>query len=133
MKRIALLAGAAIFSVNNLCAQTEPADSSVNKLLGRFPAYDSAQFSANMKALAAMGQYGLAQLTLASADSDTGRATNAQYAVNAFSRYLTEKDYSSMKPWAVTTYVKALESIHGNDAKAFVIRQLQVTGNDEAA
>ncbi len=63
-----------------------------------------------------------------------GKGSNAQmdYALSGLSHYVMAKGQESARATVSKAYVKALQSVSERETKAFLMRQLQIVGGDEA-
>ncbi|MDD4514385.1 family 16 glycoside hydrolase [Massilibacteroides sp.] len=63
-----------------------------------------------------------------------GKGSNAQvdYALSGLSHYVMAKGQESARLAVANAYIKALERVQERETKAFIIRQLQIVGENEA-
>jgi HEAT repeat protein len=101
-------------------------------LLAQLPAKDAKQLEATMNAIAGMGESGLAEMAAMLAAPAKGDNTGLEYAIGGFSYYVTQKGKEDWRQMAARAYCRALEKTADQENKAFIIRQLQMVGKDEA-
>lgn len=106
--------------------------SQVHDLLSQMPAPDQQTLQQDMQQVAALGAEGLSTLAALVRSDDGGVDSTVRYAVGSFSFAATQPGKEAWRSMSVTAYCNALHEVAGREAKAFLIRQLQITGNDEA-
>lgn len=100
-------------------------------VLARFPAPDKAQYDANVQQLQNLGEGGLKQLLGMLSATGKGDNTSLEYAIAAYSSSVMQgkqRDRST----AINIYCDALKQQEDVMNKEFIIRQLQLVGNDDA-
>jgi HEAT repeat protein len=135
MKKIYLLLGICL-----LCAVTLQAQYSTNRttktivadIWAQMPSQQSSQYNTMMKDLASAGEEGV--LLLIKMIDTTGENSNAQveYALSGLSHYVSTEDQTTNRMVVSNAYIKALDMVSDREVKAFIIRQLQIVGKDEA-
>ena len=125
-----------LFAFTNVRAQAQADQrtltTKIADLLARVPSPNAEQLGKNMQAIAEMGELGLEEMSTMLAAPGKGDNTALQYALAGFSYYATKTGNKGLKDWSVTAYGKALDKISDKENKAFIIRQLEVVGNDHA-
>ncbi len=122
------------FLIGNLQAQTDQRTTStrIADILAKMPAGDPVQLAAMMHQMEALGADGLVQMSSALAAPGKRDNTKTEYAINSFSYYATGKGNQSLRDRCADAYVQALAKTGDDENKAFLIRQLEITGNDKA-
>ena len=101
-------------------------------LLARMPAQDKKSLNIAMESIAAIGEDGLTTLTGMLAAPNKGDNTKLEYAIANYSYYTTSKGNEALRKRAVQSYLTALANKADKETKAFIIRQLEITGTDDA-
>ena len=101
-------------------------------LLAMMPAQNKEEFQKNLENTAALGEDGLTEMTLMLQAPGTGDNTHVEYALASYSYYTTRSGNETLRSAATRAFVKALDKTADKESKAFIIRQLQITGNDDA-
>jgi len=114
-----------------------PADQRTNTtkiadLLARMPAQGSDVFQASMESIGSLGEKGLTEMALMLAAPGKGDNTALEYALGSYSYYTTGKGREALRSAAVSSDLAALEKTSAPENKAFLIRQLSITGTDNA-
>jgi HEAT repeat protein len=104
----------------------------INHLLLYLPAPDGQKLDAAMEVMAALGGQGLEQMAVGLTGPGKGDNTALEYALSGFSHYVTKPGNDSLKSRTVNAYGQALSQISDKENKAFIIRQLEIVGNDDA-
>ncbi|MDP4130554.1 MAG: DUF1080 domain-containing protein [Bacteroidota bacterium] len=121
---------------NAISAQAQPDQRTLNTkiadLLARIPAQNAEQTDKSMQVIADMGQQGLEEMSAMLAAPGKGDNTALQYAIAGFSYYAARPKNEALRNWSVNAYVNALNKISDKENKAFIIRQLEIVGNDHA-
>lgn len=136
MKRIAyillcaLLLGTAAVSAQGPAGKT--AATVVADVLTRMPAQDVESFNAQMKELASTGEAGVLQL--AGMMNPPGKGSNArvEYALSGLSHWVSTRGNEAGRLVVSNAYIKALAAATDREVKAFIIRELQLIGGNEA-
>lgn len=120
-----------------LCTLAQSSDkrtvsTKIADVLAKFPANDKSQYEANVKQLQSLGEEGLQQLLQMFTETGKGDNTALEYAISAYSSSVMKKGNASDRKTAVTGYCNALQSLSDIMNKEFIIRQLQLIGNDDA-
>jgi hypothetical protein len=147
MKRIAyillcaLLAGAAV-SVQvqaqaQLQAQETPhgrtANTIVADVLAQMPTADAARFDEQMAALASTGEAGVLQLVgMMTPPAEGAHNARIEYALSGLSHWVSAPGREAQRLVVSNAYLKALAAASDREVKAFIIRELQLIGGQEA-
>ncbi|MDR0748866.1 MAG: DUF1080 domain-containing protein [Tannerellaceae bacterium] len=126
------------FSILFLCASVLLAQSTrtvqtiVADVLAQMPAGNQTGYNKQTGDLASTGEDGI--LLLVKMINPPGQGSNAavDYALSALSLYVTENGRENARLTTANAYIKALDMVSERETKAFIIRQLQVTGKDES-
>src|ERR1700712_4494209 len=103
-----------------------PADS----LLARMPAQSKAEMDKYMKEMADLGPAGWK--TVEKKLNDTSDITAVEYLLSAFSYYVAAPGQGTLRAALVKTYLSALPGTKTNERKAFLLRQIEITGAAES-
>lgn len=134
MKRIYISISTLLLCGNLLFAQA-PANRTAKTVaadvLAQMPATKQAAYNKQIKELVIAGED--AVLTLADMINAPGKGSNAQvdYALSGLSYYVMAKGEENARQVVAKAYMKALEQVGERETKAFIIRQLQIVGQDE--
>ncbi len=104
----------------------------VADLLAQLPAKNSEQLTASMDEVAAMGKNGLLQMTDMLAAPGKGNNTGLEYALGGFSFYVSQAGREDWRKMSVEAYCQSLQKATDEEVKAFLIRQLQLVGKNDA-
>lgn len=120
-----LLFGSALMAQSpaNRTAKTIVAD-----VLAQMPAQKQAEYNKLIGELKGTGEEGVLMLA-----GKLGEGSNAQveYALSGLTHFVMAKNEESSRSVVANAYVKALDKVSSREAKAFIIRQLQVIGKGE--
>lgn len=135
MKKIFLPVAAILLSGNVLMAQSpsnRTAKTIATDVLAQMPANQQNAYNKLISDLASTGEAGA--LLLIDMINAPGKGTNApvDYALSGLSHFVMAKGEESSRQTVANAYVKALDKVTEREAKAFIIRQLQICGKDEA-
>ena len=101
-------------------------------VLAQLPAEDLEQYRATMREIGAMGQEGILALTEMLVDPELGNNTNIEYALGGFSYYVTQPEMEGLRQMSAEAYCEALAQTENLNNKAFIMRQLEMVGQDDA-
>ncbi|MBF9255458.1 DUF1080 domain-containing protein [Pontibacter sp. 172403-2] len=136
MKRIVLLLIAVVSLSAAAVAQREndqrTLTTKIADLLAQMPAKDSAQLSADMNEIAGMGKEGLVEMAAMLTAPGKGDNTGLEYAMGGFSYYVSQPGREEWRQMSVDAYCQALQRADNEENKAFLIRQLEMVGKDDA-
>lgn len=121
--------------VTTTLAQTpgpHAASSPIADLLSHLPAQNRNELDATMQKIPALGEDGLTELALRLAPGGGADNTGIEYALAGYSRHVTQPGKEALRATATRAYSQALEKITDKENKAFIIRQLAITGKDDA-
>jgi hypothetical protein len=100
-------------------------------VLAKFPAADKKQYDTNVEQLQALGTEGLQQMLSMISPEGKGDNTALEYAVSAYSSSVMHGKQSGRKD-AIAAYCNALTHLKDESNLTFIVRQLQLVGNDES-
>ena len=135
MKKIIIsISCALLFCSNMLMAQmpgNRTAQTIIADALAQMPAQSQDTYQELIKDLCSTGEEGV--LTLVKMMNAPGKGSNAQvdYALSGMSHYATGEGMSAIRKTLESAYIKALDLKDEPEIKAFIIRQLQVVGQDD--
>ncbi|WP_099462970.1 DUF1080 domain-containing protein [Parabacteroides provencensis] len=100
-------------------------------VLAQMPAAQQAEYNKLIGDLSAAGED--AVMTLVDMINAPGKGSNAKvdYALSGLSHYVMAKGNENSRLVTANAYLKALDKVSDREAKAFIIRQLQIIGKDE--
>jgi HEAT repeat protein len=112
--------------------RSQQSDSHISAILDKEPANNAAGLNANAIATAQLGEDGI--VNMLNMLQPTGQADNTKVfdAISGFSFYVTQNGKETWRIMAVRAYSKALSIVNDKENQAFIISQLQITGNDDA-
>lgn len=99
-------------------------------LLAKTPAEEAVQLKANAAAFADLGEQGIVELVKRL--NEGGDNTKLHYAINGFAYAATEAGKEAWRALAVKAYSTALPQLTNDEAKLFIISQLEHVGKDDA-
>jgi HEAT repeat protein len=100
-------------------------------LLNRFPADEKSILENNMQQMASLGREGITEMALML--SEGGDNEKLEYALSGFAFYASEPDRSDLARMTVQAFGKAIDQLDYVEGQAFLIRQLQWVGKEDAA
>jgi HEAT repeat protein len=101
-------------------------------LLAELPAKDQEHLTASMGEMAAMGKDGLVEMAGMLSAPGKGDNSKLEYALGGFSYYVMQSEREDWRKMSVDAYCQSLSKVTDAENKAFLIRQLQMVGKDEA-
>lgn len=134
MKKIYSLIGILLFCSAAVFAQypsNRTAKTIVADVLAQMPAQKTKQYYTQIKDLASAGEEGVLQLIKMMNAPGKGSNANVEYALSGLSHYVSEGNPNERLVIA-NGYIKALDMVTDREIKAFIIRQLEIAGKDEA-
>lgn len=102
----------------------------VADVLAQMPARNEEVFNSRLKDLSSTGEDGVLQLVQMMAVS--GNISAVEYALSGLSHYVSADGREQERLITSNAYLKALDQVTDREIRAFVIRQLEVIGKDEA-
>lgn len=108
------------------------AQSAVADLLAKLPAQNAADFDAVMADLVKLGPPAILELGAMMLPPGAGDNTSAEFALNGLANYVMRPGAENERKMAAEALLQALHAAADNDVKAFLIRQLQIAGREEA-
>jgi len=102
-------------------------------LLAQMPAKDSIAFTTAMKQMAALEEKGLVNIAVTLAPPGKGDNTHAEYAINGFSYYVTQPGRENWRKMSERAMCEALTKMEDKINKTFIISQLQIVAQSDAA
>lgn len=133
MKKIAYIILSCLLSSSFLFAQTNRTVTTiVADVLAQIPAQNSQNYNKQMADLASTGEEGV--LLLVSYMNPPGEQSNAmtEYTLSGLTAYVMEAGREKERLTVANAYVRALDQTDERETKAFLVRQLQLCGRDEA-
>lgn len=135
MKKVYISIASLLLCGSMLMAQA-PANRTANTVsadvLAQMPADTQAKYNQLINDLSAAGED--AVLMLVDMMNAPGKGSNAQvdYALSGLSHYVMAKGNESARLVTANAYLKALDKVSERETKAFIIRQLQLIGQEES-
>lgn len=111
----------------NRTAKTIVAD-----VLAQMPAQKSESYNNQLKDLSSTGEEGVLQLIKMMNTPGNGSNSEVEYALSGLSHYVSAQGQEALRLTTSNAYIKALDMVTDREIKAFIIRQLEVIGKDEA-
>lgn len=135
MKKIYSLLGVFLFCSVMTFAQypaNRTAKTIVADVLAQMPAQQTEQYYTQVKDLASTGEEGV--LLLVKMMNPLGKGANSQveFALSGLSHYVSAEGMGDKRQVVSGAYIKALDMVSDREIKAFIIRQLELIGKDEA-
>ena len=110
----------------NRTAKTTAAD-----VLAQMPAAKQAEYNKLISDLGSTGEEGVLMLVNMINAPGKGSNANVDYALSGLTHYVMAKGEEKARLTTANAYLKALEMVNERETKAFIIRQLQILGEDE--
>jgi len=104
----------------------------VADVLAQMPAQYPDQYNTQIEDLASAGEEGVLQLVKMMNPSGKGSNAQVEYALSGLSHYVSAEGQEPSRLIVSKAYIKALDMLTDREIKAFIIRQLEITGKDEA-
>jgi HEAT repeat protein len=101
-------------------------------LLAQLPAPDITSLQATMAVMAELGEEGLLRMAGMLTPPEKGNDALVRYAIGSFSKFVTVPGRESDRALAQQSWCRAMEATGEPEVRAFLIAQLQQTGNDQA-
>jgi len=111
----------------NRTAQTIVAD-----VLAQMPAQETDRYNTLMNDLATAGEEAVFQLVKMMNAPGKGSNAQVEFALSGLSHFVSAEDKEVQRLKISNAYIKALDMVSDREIKAFIIRQLQIAGKDEA-
>lgn len=111
----------------NRTAKTIVAD-----VLAQMPAQKGESYNDQFKDLSSTGEEGVFQLVRMMNTPGNGSNSQVEYALGGLSDYVSAPGLEPLRLTTSNAYVKALDMVVDREIKAFIIRQLEIIGSDEA-
>ncbi|NDV78833.1 HEAT repeat domain-containing protein [Dysgonomonas sp. 511] len=124
---IMLICSAMVFAQDKQAVQT-----TIDGILAEMPAQKGDSYNQLMKQLAATGEEGVIQLVKRLHPPGQGSNAAVEYVLSGLSHYITGLKVDMPRMTVATGYTKALDQVSDREIKAFVIRQLEITGREES-
>ena len=135
-KRIPVLLIALLLSSYAAMAQGETISGSlqskIENLLAELPAEDMEEFKASMNEVAALGEEGLVKMAGMLSPPDIGDNSKLEYALGGFSYFVSQPAREDLRLMTVKAFCHALENVSNDENKAFLIRQFEMIGKNDA-
>lgn len=120
-----------LFAINSSFAQDKrTVETKVADLLAQLPANDLKYTDKLMDDMLALGDTGIRQICNMIIPAGTGDDTRARFAVESFSRFLSQKGKETHKPMWEKICIDYAVSGKDNGVKDFFIKQLQIIGGE---
>lgn len=135
MKKIYSLISLFLFISVFVSAQTHinrTAKTIVADVLAQMPAQKSESYNNQLKDLSSTGEEGVLQLIKMMNTPGNGSNSEVEYALSGLSHYVSAQGQEALRLTTSNAYIKALDMVTDREIKAFIIRQLEVIGKDEA-
>lgn len=133
MKKV-FISVAALLCAGILFAQT-PANRTtktvVADVLAQMPVAKQAEYDKLMGELSSVGEDGVLMLIKRINSPGKGSNANVEYALSGLTHYVAANGKEEVRKVISNAYLKALEQTDERETKAFIIRQLQILGQDE--
>ncbi len=104
----------------------------ITDILSTMPAQTTDQLNKGMEQIAGLGGNGLVKMIGMLSAPGKGDNSALQFAIGSYSAYVTKQGREQQRATAVQSYCSAIDKLTDNWNKEFIIRQLQVTGKDDA-
>jgi HEAT repeat protein len=134
MKKIYSFLGVFLLAAATLAAQS-PENRTTQTfsvdVLAQMPADTQEKYNQLMKDLEEAGEKAVAILVGMILPPGQGSNAPMDYALSGLTHYVASKGSADARTVIAGAYAKALESVTEREAKAFIIRQLQIIGGDE--
>ncbi|KAA6324974.1 hypothetical protein EZS27_025759, partial [termite gut metagenome] len=135
MKKIYLLLSLLLAFVPTMRAQyssNRTATTIVADVLAQMPAQSQEVYNKMMSDLSTAGEEGVFQLLKAMNAPGKGNNSQVEYALSGLSHYVSVQGREAERLATSRAYIKALSMVSDSEVKAFIIRQLEIMGKDEA-
>ncbi len=103
----------------------------VADVLAQMPAQQQAEYNKLINDLSAAGEEGVLMLINKIKAPGQGSNSNVDYALSGLTHYVMAKGEEKARLITANAYVKALDMVNDREIKAFIIRQIQMIGQDE--
>ncbi len=108
------------------------AQSSVAGLLAKLPAQTAADMEAVMADLVKLGPPAVLEISARLLPPGTGDNAPAEFALNGLAQFVARPGAEKERNMVAEALVQALQAAGDKDVKAFLVRQLQIAGREEA-
>jgi len=108
------------------------AQASLPDLLAKYPAQTVADFNALNEELLARGSGAIKELCAMLAPMGKGDDIAARFALSGLAKYVTTADVEAKRKVVADALIEALPKVTEKEVAAFIIRQLQLAGKEEA-
>ncbi|MDR0667851.1 MAG: DUF1080 domain-containing protein [Prevotellaceae bacterium] len=134
MKKIYSLLLVALLWISSLVAQT-PANRTANTIivdvLAQTPAQNEAAGIQQQNDLLSTGENGLVQL-IKMLEIPDERRVKVEFALSGLTHFVTAPEMEAHRLTLVKAYLNTIDLLKNKNAQAFIIRQLEIAGQDEA-
>ncbi|MDR0687293.1 MAG: HEAT repeat domain-containing protein, partial [Prevotellaceae bacterium] len=134
MKKIFLLLPTLLLCAGSIGAQSpanRTATTVIADVLAQVPAQDKALYAQQQKDLLSTGENGIVQLVKMLEISDERKA-KVELAVSGLTHFVSAQEQRNSRLTVANAYLNAIDQLRDKEAKAFVIRQLEIAGGDES-
>ena len=131
---ISIISSALLFCGSVLMAQTpsnRTAQTKIADALAQMPAQNPESYQSFMADLCSTGEEGVLSLVKMINAPGQGSNEHVEYALSGMSHYATGEGQAAIRRTMESAYIKALDLSNEIETKAFIIRQLQVVGQDD--
>ena len=131
---ISIISSALLFCGSVLIAQTpsnRTAQTKIADALAQMPAQNSDDYQSFMTDLCSTGEEGVLSLVKMINAPGKGSNEHVEYALSGMSHFASGEGQAAIRMTMESAYIKALELTDEVETKAFIIRQLQVVGQDD--
>jgi HEAT repeat protein len=136
IKRLPVLLIALLLYSHAAMAQIENDQSSlqskIENLLAELPTEDEEEFRTRMNELASMGEKGLVKMTDMLSPPNEGDNSKLEYALGGFAYFVSHPAREDLRQMTVKAFCQALENVSNDENKAFLIRQFEMVGKNDA-
>lgn len=135
MKKIYISISALFLCTSLLTAQTpahRTAATTATDVLAQMPARDQALYNQLIGELAGAGEEGVDRLVSQLNAPGEGSNASVEYALSGLTHFVMAKGEEETRLTTANAYIRALDKVDDREKKAFLIRQLQLLGKEEA-
>lgn len=133
MKKIYLSISTLLLCASLMTAQTQrTVQTTVADVLAQMPAQQKADYDKLITDLSRTGEEGVLSLIKMINVPGQGSNANVDYALSGLSHYVSAPGNEAARKVIAQAYCKALDQATERETKAFIIRQLEIMGQDES-
>lgn len=127
--RISKVLSVALFLAAGVCLAADP---KVAELLAKMPTDSIADGQKLMAELVQMGPGAVKEVCQMLVPPGTGDDAKVQFALNGLTMYVSRPDAEAERKMVADVFIESLGQASDNEVKAFLIRQIQLVGKEEA-